>query len=404
MTAPDINLRHFFALPAIAGTGRLSAAAERVYLSQSALTQALRRLEQAAGVSLFTRSGFGVEQTESGALLVRRADRAIALLDRAEREIRSRQSDADVATPLYRNVTASQLRALAAVVETGNFSLAARRLGLSQPTIHRAAKEFESLVGVSLFPRAARGIEPSDQALLLARYAELVFVEVRQGFEEVRELQGMTNSRVAVGCLPLARSGFMPDAVTRLLKKYPDAQVSILDGPYLEQLHALRFGQIDWLIGALRDPPPTTDVVQAPLFDEPLAVVVRPGHPLLAAAPPGVAQLSGLEWVAPRKLAPARRFFDAFFEQGGVATPSRVIECSSLIATRGILQQSNRAALLSPMQVREDVAAGQLELLVDSIPNSSRSIGMTVREDWEPTSVQATFAAIVRQLAGGPDT
>jgi len=254
-------------------------------------------------------------------------------------------------------------------------------------------------LGISLFQRAARGVEPGEAAKLLARYAELVFAEVRQGFEELWEQQGRTNSRVAVGCLPLVRSGFLPATVTQLLSKYPDARVSILDGPYNEQLHALRYGQIDWLIGALRDPPPTTDIVQQALFEQPLAIIVRPGHPLLKKGSPAIDQLARLEWVAPRPMAPARKFFDEFFERNGVRTPTRIIECSSLIATRGLLQQSDRAALLSPMQVREDVTAGELAVLVDAIPDSSRSIGMTVRDYWEPTMVQAEFANIVRNLA-----
>ena len=399
MDTRDINLRHFFALEDIADAGRLSTAAERVYMSQSALTQALRKLEDAAGVTLFERAGFGVSETKAGAMMVRRARRAIELMAQVERMIRTKHPKMTISAPLYRQVTASQLRALVAVVETGGYSLAARRLGLAQPTVHRAAKDLEAVLGISLFQRAARGVEPGEVAKLLARYAELVFAEVRQGFEELWEQQGQTNSRVAVGCLPLVRSGFLPATVTQLLSKYPDARVSILDGPYSEQLHALRYGQIDWLIGALRDPPPTTDIVQQALFEQPLAIVVRPGHPLLKTGSPAIDQLARLEWVAPRPMAPARKFFDEFFERNDVRTPTRIIECSSLIATRGLLQQSDRAALLSPMQVREDVTAGELAVLVDAIPDSSRSIGMTVRDYWEPTMVQAEFANIVRNLA-----
>lgn len=184
------------------------------------------------------------------------------------------------------------------------------------------------------------------------------------------------------------------------MSKYPDARVSILDGPYGEQMHALRHGQIDWLIGALRDPLPATGVVQESLFEQPLVVVVRPGHALLDAAAPTVSRLAELEWVAPQPLAPARGFFDRFFTENGIKTPTRIIECSSLIATRGLLLQSDRAALLSPLQVREDVAAGELAVLNEAIPGSSRSIGMTVRDFWEPTMVQAEFTRIVRDLAG----
>ena len=401
MDGQDINLRHFFALDEIADSGRLSTAADRVYMSQSALTQALRKLEDAAGVLLFARAGFGITETDGGKRLVARSQRAIEFLAMAEREIRAKHPKLSMSTPLHRHVTASQLRALIAVVETSGYSLAARKLGLAQPTIHRAAKDLEAITGVELFPRAARGVEPNESAKSFARYAELVFAEVRQGFEEVREMQGLTNSRVAVGSLPLARSEFLPTAVTRLLDKYPDARVSILDGPYIEQLHALRYGQIDWLFGALRDPPPTTDVVQDALFEQPLSVVVRPGHPLLDAPPPPIEALAELEWIAPRALAPARKFFDDFFEQGGKRTPTRIIECSSLITTRGLLLQSDRAALLSPLQVREDVKAGELAVLIEAIPNSSRSIGITARENWEPTMVQRAFGQIVRDLAAG---
>lgn len=398
--ASAVNLRHFFALANIADAGRISEAAERVFMSQSALTQALRKLEDSAGIPLFKRAGYGVTPTPAGALMVRRAPRAAEYLRRAEREIRPRQTPGSAVPRVAPSVTASQMRALTHVVDTGGFSTAARGLGVSQPTVHRAAKALESTVGVPLFQRTARGVEASDAARVLARYAELVFAEIRQGFEEVLELQGDMRGRVSVGCLPLARSEFLPTAITQLLSTFPNAQVSILDGPYVEQLHALRHGQIDWLIGALREPAPAADVIEKPLFEEPLAVVVRPGHPLLSAGRrPDPRDLARLEWIAPQPLSPARRMFAAFLRSNGVEPPSRIIECSSLIVTCGLVQKSDRAALLSPMQIRQFVKSGQLAILVESLPGTTRSIGVSVRDDWVPTRVQSHFDNVLQDLA-----
>lgn len=398
MSAHDINLRHFLALAEIGKAGRLSIAAERVFMSQPALTQALRNIETRMDTRLFERAGFGVSATAAGRLVVRRAERAREYLQRAEREIRARQAGEPLR--LSHNVTASQLRALISVVSTGGYSMAARSLGLAQPTVHRAAKELESVVGTPLFQRATRGIDPTEVAQLLARYAELVFAEIRQGFDEVLELRGAMQSRVAVGCLPLARAEFLPTAITRLLSVYPDARIRILDGPYDEQLHALRYGQIDWLIGALREPPPAKDIVQEALFTQPLAVVVRPGHPLTTLArAPSALELSRLEWIAPQPQAPARQMFTAYLEKNGIELPSRVIECGSLIATCRLVQQSDRAALLSPLQIRQYVGTGQLAVLIGSLPGSNRSIGMTTRNDWAPTKVQAAFGDVIRELA-----
>ena len=88
----DINLRHIFALTVIADAGSLSAAAERVHLSQSALTQALRKIEASAGLPLFDRVGYGVTPTNAGQFLIRRSERAFALLSDAERTIRQRKA------------------------------------------------------------------------------------------------------------------------------------------------------------------------------------------------------------------------------------------------------------------------------------------------------------------------
>ncbi|MCH7980161.1 MAG: LysR family transcriptional regulator [Proteobacteria bacterium] len=394
----DINLRHLFALSVIADAGSLSAAAERVHVSQSALTQALRKIEKSAATPLFERTGFGVAQTEAGRLLINRSKRALALLLKAEREIFPRGSTGAGNDPLSRHLTASQLRAFIAIVETGGYSLAARKLGLAQPTVYRAAKELEARFAIQFFRRSSKGVVPSDAARLLARYAELAFAEIRQGFEEVSELQGNMRSRISVGSLPLARAELLPQAVTLLLASYPDARVNILDGPYTEQLHALRYGQIDWIIGALRDPVPTADIVQRHLFEEPLTIVVRTGHPLLGIQAPGPESLAQLEWVVPREHTPTRDLFTAFFARAGVATPRRIIECSSLVATRGLLQSSDRAALLSPAQIRRDVQAKQLAILGAPLPDTSRAIGVTVRADWVPTLVQAEFSRIVHAL------
>ncbi len=395
----DINLRHLSALTVIADAGSLSTAAERVHLSQSALTQALRKIEVSAGMPLFERTGFGVTPTDAGQLLVRRCRRAFSLFTRAEREIHQQEGVVSEHKNPNRHVTASQLRALIAIVETGGYSLAARKLGLAQPTVYRAAKDLEARLGIQFFHRTARGVKTNKSARLLARHAELMFAEIRQGFEEVSELQGQMRSRVSVGCLPLARGELLPQAVTQLLSTYPEAKVRILDGPFPEQLHALRYGRVDWIIGDWRSPVPSSDILQQHLFKEPLAIVVRNLHPLLGPGSPEPAALAELEWIAPWKNTPARNLFTAFFIRSGVPVPKRIIECSSLVATRALLQDSDRAALLSPSQIRNDIATMQLAILGDPLPETSRSIGLTVRADWEPTLVQAEFTKIIHSIA-----
>ena len=397
MTADIPNLRHLQAASEIGRLGSISLAAASVHLSQSAVTQGIASLEEQVGERLFDRTGAGMRPTASGRRFIARVDRALQRLKGIESELALEQSPGT--EPLHRRVTATQLRALIAVVAAGGFSLAARELGLSQPSVYRSARDLERLCSCSLFRRRSSGVETTATARQLARLATLAFAEIRQGLEEVDELHGRMQSRVVVGCLPLARTKLLPDAITQLLSRHPSAKVKVVDGPYDELLQALLHGNIDMMIGALRLPRPPVQVVQEPLFDDPLSIVVRCGHPLLSEGTPDVEQLAQINWIVPREGTPARDHFNAFFEQRGVVPPANPIECSSLVTTRGLLLQSDRAALLSQRQIRPDVDGGFLATLIDPLPGTERSIGLTVRKDWMPTAVQSAFLETVRQLA-----
>lgn len=391
------NLRHLYAVAETARLGSLSRAARAVHLSQPALSQALRKIEGRAGQPLFERSGAGMAPTDAGRLFAARLEQAFSRLVAYERELPTRQSGPQ--RSLCRVLTATQLKALIAVVECGGFTLAARSLGLSEPSVYRAAKELEKICRERFFVRSHRGIEATPAGRRLARCASLAFGEIRQGFEELDELRGRMATRIAIGCLPLLRAHILPTAVNRLARLYPAARIGIVDGPYDELLHALRHGQLDVIMGALRMPAPADDIHQEVLFEDPLSIVVRVGHPVLARGPIGPGRLAKLGWVLPREGTPAREHFCRYFSERGIRVPGNVIECSSLVATRGILLGSDRAALLSARQVKIEVDLHQLAVLPRPLPGTRRPIGITTRTEWRPTSLQERFLAIAREVA-----
>lgn len=89
----DTRLLRYFA--AVAQEGSLTGAAERLFVSQPALTKQIRRLEDDLGVRLFTRSRLGMELTEAGRELASRVpvlldgwDEAVLATGRAARVLR----------------------------------------------------------------------------------------------------------------------------------------------------------------------------------------------------------------------------------------------------------------------------------------------------------------------------
>ena len=390
-----INLRHLSAALEVRRLGSISRATEVVHLSQSAITQGIGKLEAELGFTLFDRSHEGLAATETGEIFLQRAQSAIGYLARMDNLLGRKTTS--TATPLYRSLTVSQLRALLAVVDEGSYTLAARRLQLSQPTVHRAAQEAESVCGHKLFNKSPSGVEPTWYARHLARYISLFFAELAQGIDEVEEHRGRITGRLRVGSLPLARTRMVPRAVVKLLADFPEARVSIIDGPYEEQLHALLHGRLDFIVGALRDPPPSPEIEQTLLFEDPLSIVFRPGHPLAQQKTLSARELRRLDWIAPRENTPAREAFVQFFSNSGLSPPEHVIECSSLVATRGMLMESDRAALLSARQVDTDVGFGLLAVSSTQLRNTGRRIGITQRKSWKPTLVQRQFLQRLQQ-------
>ncbi|MFE0803021.1 LysR family transcriptional regulator [Streptomyces sp. NPDC058812] len=90
----DVDTRLLRYFEAVAEEGSLTRAAERLFVSQPALTKQVRQLEAVLGVDLFTRSRTGMTLTEPGRALAERAPALLAGWERAVRETRSAASRA----------------------------------------------------------------------------------------------------------------------------------------------------------------------------------------------------------------------------------------------------------------------------------------------------------------------
>ncbi|MDI7065621.1 LysR family transcriptional regulator, partial [Klebsiella pneumoniae] len=73
----EVNSRRLGHLIALAEEGSFARAAERVHLSQPALSRSIQALEEEVGMKLFDRAARGVAMTAAGRLLVERARRVL---------------------------------------------------------------------------------------------------------------------------------------------------------------------------------------------------------------------------------------------------------------------------------------------------------------------------------------
>ena len=313
----------------------------------------LAQLETAIGVALLERRRNGSFPTPLGSVLLPRVQRLFAHIQSALRDpvVGASLSGRETTQSVGNKITDTHIRSLTAIADCGSFEAAARRLKISQPSLHRSARDLDRVVRRSLYQRLARGLAPTDQARELARRLKVALREVEYGIAEIREAQGVFISRITVGNIPHSGMHLLSAAITQFAASYPNASVHVVDGPYEQLLDALRGGELDLLFGVLRRPAWATDVREEFLFSNPYSVFVGRQHPLTRVRRITLRELSGYDWILPARAAPRREAFERLFA-GSARCPTVRIETTSLEIYKSVLATSNMIALLSTVQAR----------------------------------------------------
>src|SRR5688572_2863874 len=93
----------------------------------------------------------------------------------------------------------SQIRDFIAVVECGGIRAAARRLGVSQPTVTKRVRGLEAELHLQLLERNARGIVPTAPGRAFFARARAAHSELRKAEEEAAQAGGPGAGTVAFG-------------------------------------------------------------------------------------------------------------------------------------------------------------------------------------------------------------
>jgi LysR family transcriptional regulator, regulator for genes of the gallate degradation pathway len=374
-----LNLRHLRALASIARLGSISAAAEAINLTQPAITQALAKLETSLGQPLFERRANGMIATPAALLLAPRIESALAHI-------------------ASQRVTMAQMRALIMLADSGSYTGASAATGLAQPSLHRAIGDLSLALKRELVERRGKGVMLTEQGKRTVRAFRLARAELEAGLTELASLQGVETGRITIGAMPLSRARLLPAAVIAFYRQFPDVRINIVEGSFQELIEPLRDGELDLIIGALRQPSPGDDVVQQTLFADRPVVLGRVGHPLDQSSAT-IADLARFPWTVPGPSAPLRLQWEKMFTDVGVQPPNVPIECGSVITIRQILLDSDFLTLLSPEQVAVELEAGWLTKIADTPEGLTRTIGITTRYGWRPTGMQKAFVHSLSQVA-----
>ncbi len=176
-------------------------------------------------------------------------------------------------------ITLDQLRVFLAIVETGSFSGAARRLHRAQSAISYAMTNLERLLELSLFDRSTRTPTLTAHGHALLADARAVAAQVGQLEAHARALVGGLEPRIAIAVDAMFPLDVMLSALTAFRTRYPLVQI----GFYTEVLGGVVEHLIDdtcqiGICAEILTAQP--GLVRNHIADVELVYVISPSHPL----------------------------------------------------------------------------------------------------------------------------
>lgn len=252
---------------------------------------------------------------------------------------------------------------LAELGRHGSIMQAAQAADLTQSAASKLLSELEHALGIALFTRLPRGIEPTWYGKVLIRRAGAALAEMDAAHQEITELLSGIRGRVAVGSILTPSVCLLPAAVNLLRSRHQRLQVSIDVDSSKVLVERLCAGELDIVIGRVYELGAAAELNFEPITDEPHGLMVRTGHPLLQAGELTLAELARYGWILPPAGSILRdRIAAALFSQG-LELPAETVSTMALPVVTSLLMGSDLIAPMSTELAQPYIDSGTFAVL-----------------------------------------
>jgi DNA-binding transcriptional LysR family regulator len=293
-----------------------------------------------------------------------------------------------------------QLNVLIAVADHGGFSAAADALHTVQSNVSSHVARLEKELGVTLIDRQA-GRLTEEGALVVAR-ARRVGGELEGLVADLAALRDEIVGPVRVGIIGTTARWLVPRVLEAVGSRHPGIYLVIVEATSTSLEPRLASGELDLAVVNL--PLPVRDLIEEPLFDEDLVLVVSADHALASRERVNLAELADVHLLLPPPGTAFRGELDAAAANVGIRLqPMAELDGLRLIAS---LAMEGRGPAIVPATGVSAVAAEPLsgpwrKLAVDGLPR--RRVGVAQRRRGMLAAPARALVEILREIAAGPD-
>ena len=175
-------------------------------------------------------------------------------------------------------MTLTQLQYTLAVAEEGNFTQAAEKCFVTQPTLSMQIQKLEEELAVKLFNRSTKPISLTTIGEKIIDQAKIILKEAKRMDDIVSMERGIVGGNFRLGIIPTIMPTLLPLFLNTFIKKFPKVNLKIEELNTAAIVEELKNGKLD--AGIAASPLEDSKLIEKPLYYEPFVGYIPQSHPL----------------------------------------------------------------------------------------------------------------------------
>ena len=253
-----------------------------------------------------------------------------------------------------------QLRAFATLSRTGNFTLAAKELHLTQSAVSHSMKALERDVGCKLLSNVGKKILLTQAGEQLLHHAEKILQEMSATRVSLQQLGKWGVVRLRIGASTTACQYILPGVLREFKKSFPQYAIAIQPDDTTDAIVALRENKIDLALGL--EPEKEDQFEFHPLFTDELFFLCSPSHPWAVKKSIPREEIPKQNYILYNRASYTFRMVEKYFRQENMVL-NTVIEFGSMEAIKELVKLDLGVSILAPWIARQELADGSLVAL-----------------------------------------
>jgi DNA-binding transcriptional LysR family regulator len=201
------------------------------------------------------------------------------------------------------NVNLNQLYYFKKLAELKHFTLAAKELFITQPSLSGSISSLEEEVGLELFHRQGRTITLTKYGEQFYKHVSSALNELEKGIEYTKEESGALGGIIDIGCIPTIIGDFLPLAIHNFKSKVNSkTKFNVFNSMSLDIVAGIKSGKYDVGFCSYVDDEPYIEFI--PMLTQELILLVNASHPLASQELVSLDDLHDLSLITYRKNIP----------------------------------------------------------------------------------------------------